>query len=79
MSDRETLSRLYLELAHVVPEARTFRDLRNELAMKEALRHLDHATPKQRNGPLYQAADKLRAALGLAPMQIGGKPSEGIE
>ena len=44
----------------------------------KALRHLDHATPQQRNGPVYQAADMLRKALGLPPMKIGGRPSDGL-
>lgn len=47
-------------------------------AICDALRHLDHATPQQRNGPVYQAADALRAAIGLPAMPIGSKPSMGL-
>ena len=50
-----------------------------EEAIKQALRHLDYATPNQRNGPVYRAADILRAKLKLPPMTIGGKPSEGLK
>lgn len=50
-----------------------------EAAMKKALKHLDHATPRQRNGPCLQAADTLRKALELPPMELGGRPSEGVE
>lgn len=79
MSENEVLAKLFLELAHVVPGAKTFRDMKNEATMRKALRHLDHATPQQRNGPCYQAADVLREALGLPPMEIGGKPSDGLD
>lgn len=48
-------------------------------AIMKALRHMDHATPRQRNGPVYQAADALRAAIGLRPMSVGGKPSDGLD
>lgn len=79
MSDIETLSKLYLELALVVgPATKNYRELDIEARIKTALRHLDHATPAQRNGPVYQAADTLRAILCLPPMNIGGKPSEGL-
>lgn len=75
-----TLDELYLDLANVVhPETRSSRDLAYEAAIKKALRHLDSATPKQRNGPTYQAADALRNAIGLEPMQIGGRPSDGLQ
>ncbi len=75
----ETLSKLYLELAHVVPrDTKSSRELSYELQIKQALKHLDHATPQQRNGPVYQAADRLRSALGIGPMEIGGKPSDDV-
>lgn len=45
--------------------------------VKKALKHLDHATPQQRNGPTYQAANTLRELVDLPPMPIGGKPSDG--
>ena len=48
-------------------------------AIMKALRHMDHATPRQRNGPLYHAADILREAIGFGPMTVGGKPSEGLD
>ena len=50
-----------------------------QTAIMKALRHMDHATPRQRNGPLYRAADILREAIGFGPMAIGGKPSEGLD
>ena len=79
MTDLETLSKLYLELAHVVDlSTKTYRELDTERRVKSALRHLDHATPQQRNGPVYQAADVLRGILYLPPMVVGGKPSDGL-
>ncbi len=75
----ETLSKLYLELANVIPrETKSSRELTYECQIKQALRHLDHATPQQRNGPVYQAADRLRASIGIGPMAVGGKPSDGV-
>lgn len=47
-------------------------------AIPRVLHHLDGATPRQRNGPVYQAADTLRKIIGLPPMKIGGQPSDGI-
>ncbi len=47
-------------------------------AIPEALHHLDGATPRQRNGPVYQAADTLREIIGLPPMKIGSQPSDGL-
>ncbi len=79
MSDLPRLQELYLELANVVDERTlSVRDLAYRQAMMKALRHLRHATPQQRNGPVYQAADALRAALGYPPMSIGGDVMEGI-
>lgn len=79
MDETETLSKLYLELANVLPDTtRSSRELMYRNIMKNALMHLDFATPKQRNGPVYRAADELRIGLGLSPMKIGGKPSDGL-
>ena len=50
-----------------------------EQLMAAALRDLDHATPRQRNGPCIRAADRLRRAFGLAPMALNGRPSEGLD
>ena len=50
-----------------------------QTAIMKALRKMDHATPRQRNGPVYQAADILRKAIGFGPMAVGGKPSEGLD
>lgn len=47
-------------------------------AIVKALGHLDHVTPQRRNGAHYQAADVLRAELGLVPMTIGGHATEGL-
>ena len=76
----ETLSKLYLELSHVVPDGtKTAKELALQRAIENALRELDFATPQQRNGPCIKAAGILRAAIGLAPMTLpGGKPSEGL-
>ena len=79
MSDR-VLERLFLELSQVVGEGtQTAREFKLETAMKVALRYLDRATPSQRNGPVYMAADTIRTALRLPPMHVGGKPSEGLD
>lgn len=48
-------------------------------AIVKALRHLDHAPAQHRNGPIYQAADALRGALGLGPAEVGGKFSFGVD
>jgi len=73
------MSKLYLELSQVVPASTmTGREIALRKAMEKSLGHLDHATPKTRNGPTYQAADALRSALGLSPMVIGGQPSDGV-
>lgn len=66
------------EIHRKLLEARDGEYRKTETIMK-ALRHLDGATPRQRNGPCYKAADILRAALGLPPMSIGGKPTEGMD
>ena len=50
-----------------------------QTAIMKALRKMDHATPRQRNGPVYQAADILRKAIGFDPMAVGGKPSDGLD
>ena len=77
--ETETLSKLYLELANIVPrETKSSRELTYEFQIKQALRYLDHATPNQRNGPVYQAADRLRSAIGIGPMSVGGKPSDDV-
>ncbi len=61
----------------VVPKEPTeARILENEQAMRQTLRALDHATP--RNGAVYVAADILRKRLGLNPMTVGGSPSDGV-
>lgn len=79
MSDKQALCKLYLELAHVVPDGTyTFREKAMRSAMRKALRHLDFATPRDRNGPVYKAADALRIELGLPPLKVGGRPSEGL-
>ena len=75
----ETLSKLYLELSHVVPkETKNYRDIFFEQSIKNALNALDGATPRQRNGPVYRAADILRSAIGLPPLNIGENPSSGL-
>ena len=75
----ETLSKIYLELANVIPETtRSRRDIEFRVAIVKALQHLDYATPRQRNGPCYQAIGVLRGAIGLAPMEIGGKATDGL-
>lgn len=74
----EIISKLYLELSHVVPAGtKTAREIEVEKLIKKALMHMDYTTPKLRNGPMYQAADSLRKAIGLNPVEIGGKFSEG--
>ncbi len=76
----ETTAKLYLELANLVgDQCKTARELEVEALVKKALFYLDQATPKQRNGPTYQAADTLRAILGLPPMEIGGKTTDGLD
>ncbi len=63
----------------VVPKESTeARILENEQAMRQTLRALDHATPSERNGAVYVAADILRKRLGLNPMTVGGSPSDGV-
>lgn len=51
----------------------------HEAAIKKALKFLDGATPRQRNGPCIQAANTLREALELPPMELRGRPSDGVE
>ena len=46
---------------------------------KEALKHLQFATPRERNGPCHQAINILRKSLGLKFMEARGKAMEGIE
>lgn len=80
MNETEVLSKLYLELSNVVPnETITQRERLLIDAIKRALKHLDYATPNQRNGPVYQTADVLRRALKMTPMDVGGRPSDGLE
>ncbi|KXJ56541.1 MAG: hypothetical protein AXW12_00475 [Thalassospira sp. Nap_22] len=76
----ETICKLYLELSHVVPAGtKTAKEVEVERHIKIALMHMDSASPQLRNGPMYQASDHLRKAIGLKPVGIGGKFSEGID
>ena len=79
----ETLAKLYLELDNLLPATvRSSRQVALEItlerAIKKALSYLDLAPREKRNGPIYQAADCLREAIGLPPAEIGGKFSGGI-
>lgn len=75
----ETLSKLYLELRHVIPdETKNVREIYLEETIRQALRSLDHATPRHRNGPVFRAADVLRAAVGLPPLNPGENASDGL-
>lgn len=75
----DTLCKIYLELSNVVPVGtKTARELEVERLIKKSLMHMDYTAPQHRNGPMYQAADSLRKAIGLGPVEIGGKFSEGV-
>lgn len=75
----ETLSKLYLELAHVVPpETKNFRELAAEQAIKKALWQLAESAPLEGGGPIQMAANTLRTAVGLPPLNDGEKPSSGL-
>jgi len=62
---------------------RAYREKREEsskyhAAIVKALQHLQFATPRERNGPCYQAIDSLRLAIGLEPMKVGGSAVDGL-
>ena len=63
MFERDTINRLFLELSQFVT-AKTALEIKYERAIEKALDHLRFATPKEMNGPCYQASGVLKMALG---------------